>query len=116
MPLSKNQASLVSKNAYINYLHSFFASSTSPAGASTALAVGANLLFCLIFAPYLQNTNGMGAITRATQPRRVLAQLTPRALNMYVAKRGKTAPARERRKVFAATAEAALWGGESVGY
>ena len=50
----------------------------------------------------------MGTRTRATQPRRVLAQLTPRASNMYVAKRGKTAPKRERRKVFAAMAEAAL--------
>ena len=48
----------------------------------------------------------------ATQPRSVPAQFTPSASNMYVAKRGKTAPKRERRKVFAAMAEAAL--GESM--
>ena len=35
-------------------------------------------------------------------------QLTLRALNMYVANSGKTAPAIERRKVLAAMAEAAL--------
>lgn len=51
----------------------------------------------------------MGTRTRATAPRRVLAQLTPMASNMYVAKRGKMAPKRERKKVFAAMAEAALW-------
>lgn len=50
----------------------------------------------------------MGTSTAATQPSRVPAQLTPMALNMYVAKSGKTAPASERRKVFAAIAEAAL--------
>lgn len=50
----------------------------------------------------------MGARTRATQPRRVPVQFTPRALNMYMLKRGKTPPAMDRRKVFAAIAEAAL--------
>ena len=52
---------------------------------------------------------GMGTNTAATQPRSVPVQLTFRALNMYMLKRGKPAPARERRKVFAAMAEAALW-------
>lgn len=78
--------------------------------AGIGLAVGANLLLCLIFAPYFQKINGMGASTNATKPSSVPAQLTPRALNMYMLKRGKTAPARERRKVLAAIAEAALWG------
>jgi hypothetical protein len=55
-------------------------------------------------------TTGMGMSTTATQPRRVPAQLTPREANMYFEKRGKTAPARERRNVFAAMAEAALCG------
>ena len=73
-------------------------------------AVGANLLLCLILAPYFQNTTGMGTRTKATKPRRVPAQLTPRALNMYMLKRGKTAPAMDLRKVFAAIAEAALGG------
>ena len=50
----------------------------------------------------------MGTNTAATQPSNVPVQLTFRALNMYMAKRGKPAPARERRKLFAATAEAAL--------
>ena len=52
----------------------------------------------------------MGASTNATKPSSVPVQLTPRALNMYMLKRGKTAPARERRKVLAAIAEAALGG------
>ena len=46
----------------------------------------------------------------ATQPRSVPAQFTPSASNMYVANRGNTAPKMERRKVFAAMAEAALEG------
>lgn len=50
----------------------------------------------------------MGTRARATNPRSEPAQLTPRALNMYMLKRGKTAPAMDRRKVFAAMAEAAL--------
>lgn len=50
----------------------------------------------------------MEARRSATQPSRVPAQLTPRALNMYVLKREKTAPKIDRRKVFAAIAEAAL--------
>lgn len=75
------------------------------------MAVGANLLLVLIFAPYLQKTTGIGTRISATQPRSVLAQLTPSASNMYVAKRGNTAPKRDRRKVFAAIAEAALQGG-----
>ncbi len=50
----------------------------------------------------------MGTSTAATQPSRVPAQLTPIALNMYWAKSGNPAPASERRKVFAAMAEAAL--------
>ena len=54
--------------------------------------------------------------TAATQPRRVPAQLTPRASNMYLEKRGKPAPARERRNVFAAMAEAALKGGLLVSF
>ncbi len=53
----------------------------------------------------------MGTMTTATQPSRVPAQLMCIASNMYVAKRGKQAPARERRKVFAAIADAALWRG-----
>lgn len=72
-------------------------------------AVGANLLLALILAPNFQKMNGMGASTAATQPSSVPAQLTPRAENMYMEKRGKMAPARDRRKVFAAMAEAALW-------
>ncbi len=44
----------------------------------------------------------------ATQPRSVPAQLTWIALNMYMENKGKMAPARERRKVLAAIAEAAL--------
>lgn len=50
----------------------------------------------------------MGTSASATKPRSEPAQLTPSALNIYVLKRGKTAPARERRKVLAAIAEAAL--------
>lgn len=53
---------------------------------------------------------GIGTSTTPTQASKVPAQLTLSALNMYVAKRGKTAPARERRKVFAAMADAALCG------
>lgn len=53
---------------------------------------------------------GMGTMRSATQPRSVFAQLTPSPSYMYVAKRGKTAPKIERRKVFAAMAEAALEG------
>ena len=59
-------------------------------------------------------TTGMGTSTTATQPRRVPAQLTPRALNMYWEKSGKPAPARDRRNVFAAMAEAALRGFVSI--
>ena len=51
---------------------------------------------------------GMGTRTTATHASSVPAQLTPRALNMYMEKSGKTAPAMERRKVLAAMAEAAL--------
>ena len=75
---------------------------------------------------------GMGAITTATQPRRVPAQFIPSALNcghaivlasagkaegavggwrrltMYWEKSGNPAPAMERSMVLAATAEAAL--------
>ena len=70
--------------------------------------VGANLLLCRIRAPYLRKMTGIGTRRIATQPSRVPAQLTPRALNMYIEKRGKTAPASDRRKVFAAIADAAL--------
>ena len=70
--------------------------------------VGANLLLALILWPYFQNIMGIGTNTAATQPRRVPDQLTWMALNMYVANNGKTAPAMDRRKVFAAMAEAAL--------
>lgn len=47
-------------------------------------------------------------MTAARQPMRVAAHWMPRLLNICWAKRGKPAPARERRKVFAAMAEAAL--------
>lgn len=50
----------------------------------------------------------MGTSTRATQPRSVPVQFTLSASNMYVAKSGKTHAARDRRKVLAAMAEAAL--------
>lgn len=51
---------------------------------------------------------GMGMRTAATHPSSVPAQLTPRALNMYMEKSGKTAPAMDRRNVLPAMAEAAL--------
>ena len=70
--------------------------------------VGAKLDFSRMRAPYFRKTTGMGTRTTATQASKVPAQLTFKALNMYVANRGKTAPAMERRKVFAAMAEAAL--------
>jgi len=59
-------------------------------------------------APYFQNITGIGMSKTATQPRSVPAQLTWIALNMYMENKGKMAPARERRKVLAAIAEAAL--------
>lgn len=77
--------------------------------------VGAKLDRSRIRAPYFQNATGMGISTTATQASKVPAQLTLRASNMYVAKRGKTAPAMERRNVFAAMAEAALWEKRKMG-
>ena len=71
--------------------------------------VGAKLDRSRMRAPNFKNARGMGIRTTATQASKVPAQLTLSALNMYVAKRGKTAPAMERRNVFAAMAEAALW-------
>ena len=96
-----------------------FSSSSSlapPASSSTlscggsGFTVGAKLLLALILAPNFQNTTGIGTRISATQPRSVPAHSTPRASNMYVENRGKRAPAMERRKVFAAMAEAALMG------
>lgn len=43
----------------------------------------------------------------ATQPSSVQAQLIPMPLNIYVANSGNPAPKSERKKVFAAMAEAA---------
>ena len=70
--------------------------------------VGANFERALILSPYFQNIMGMGTKRAATQPKSVPDQFTLMASNMYVLKSGKTAPARERRKVFPAIAEAAL--------
>ena len=66
------------------------------------------MLFSRILAPYFQKMMGIGTSSTATQPSKVPAQLTPSARNVYCEKRGKPAPARERRKVLAAMAEAAL--------
>ena len=44
----------------------------------------------------------------AMQPSNVPDQFTPIPANMYMEKRGKTAPQMDRRRVFAAMAEAAL--------
>lgn len=71
--------------------------------------VGANLLLSRILAPNFQKMIGMGTRARATKPSSEPAQLTPRPLNMYWEKSGKTAPQMERRKVLAAMAEAALF-------
>ena len=69
---------------------------------------GANLLLARILGPYFQKTTGIGIKTTATKPRSVPAQFTCNALNIYILKSGKIAPARDRRKVFAAMADAAL--------
>lgn len=47
---------------------------------------------------------------RATHPSSVLAHWTPIPWNMYVANSGKIAPKSDRKKVFAAIAEAANYG------
>lgn len=61
-----------------------------------------------ILAPNFQKITGIGTSTAATQPSNVPLQLTLRALNMYIEKRGNAAPASERKNVLAAMAEAAL--------
>lgn len=110
-PTHLNQ-SCFSTSLSIPLLASLEAAAPAPSAAGVVFfgRVGANALRFRIRAPYFQKTTGMGTRARATNPSSELAQLTPRALNMYVAKRGKTAPAMERRKVFAAMAEAALFG------
>jgi hypothetical protein len=50
---------------------------------------------------------GTGMSSTAIHPSKVEAYWIPIPLNICCAKRGKTAPQRERRKVFAAMAEAA---------
>jgi hypothetical protein len=74
---------------------------------ANGFGVGANLLFSLIAAPLYKNQIGTGISRTAIQPSRVEAYSIPIPLNICCAKRGNTAPQRERRKVFAAIAEAA---------
>ena len=52
---------------------------------------------------------GMGTQRAERQPSRVPAHWMPRLLNIWRVKSGKPAASMERRKVFAAMAEAALW-------
>ena len=60
-------------------------------------------------APNFKKIIGIGTSMTATQPRSVPDQLTWIALNMYMLKRGNTAPANDRKNVLAAMAEAALY-------
>lgn len=60
-----------------------------------------------ILSPYLQNKNGIGHIPSAMNPSRELPQPRPRASYIGGPARGNSAPARDRRTVFAAIADAA---------
>lgn len=67
-----------------------------------------SLLFLLKRKPNCLNTNVMGIMITARQPRRVEAHCTPRFSNICLEKRGNPAATAERSMMFAATAEAAL--------
>jgi len=66
------------------------------------------LPFALILAPKMKKRMGTGKRATHAKPRMDVAHGMPRALYMYWAKRGKIAPTQERKKVFAAMAEAAF--------
>jgi hypothetical protein len=68
-----------------------------------------NLLLFLSRAPYTRNAYGIGIMMAARQPSTVAAQLTPKFSNICLEKSGKPAATAERRMIFAATADAALF-------
>lgn len=72
-------------------------------------SVGAHLDFALILAPKKKKEMGIGIMATAMKPSNEPAQLTPRLRNIWRANSGNPAANAERRKVFAAMADAALF-------
>jgi hypothetical protein len=70
-------------------------------------SVGANLDFALSLTPYLINTNGTGKARAAMPPSKLNPPPIPSLLIMGCTAKGSPAANTLRRKVFAATADAA---------
>jgi hypothetical protein len=69
----------------------------------------ANRLPALKRAPNLRKANGIGIMSAAKHPSNVAAHCTPRFANICFENSGNAAATAERRMMFAATADAALY-------